>query len=175
MNFQLKLLIVATALLLSMACASPSTPPVASVTPQPTPQGLTPKQITNTDLTKLRWIEGSWRGSGGGVESFYERYKFENDSTLAVETFDDETLSKVNDVSRFELKNGNFGSSTGESGSVAIALDENSITFAPTGKARNAFRWQRENEDAWKAILTWTDKDGAPKERIYTMERWPKK
>ncbi len=157
-----------------MACVPASAPPVESVTPEPSPTVL-PKQITANDLLKLRWIEGSWRGTGGGVEPFFERYKFENDSTLAVETFDDGTLSKVNDVSRFELKNGNFGFSTGESGSVAIALDENSITFAPLGKSRNAFRWQRENEDAWTAILTWTDKDGAAKERIYKMARWPAK
>jgi hypothetical protein len=107
------------------------------------------------------------------VPPFFERYKFENDSTLVVEGLADETLSKVNDVSRFELKDGHFGSSSGDSGSVATALDDNSITFAPTGKAGNFFRFQRESDNSWKAVLNWTDKNGAPKERIYLMERWP--
>ena len=103
-------------------------------------------------------------------QPFYERYKFENDSTLVVEGLADETLSKVNDVSRFELKDGHFGSGTADSGSVATALDENSIQFAPLGKG-NFFRFQRESDNSWKAILNWTDKTGAAKERIYLMER----
>jgi hypothetical protein len=107
------------------------------------------------------------------VPPFYERYKFENDSSLVVEGLTDETLGKVSDVSRFELKYGHFGSNAEDSGSVATALDDNSITFAPLGKSRNSFRFQRESDNAWKAILNWTDKSGAAKERIYIMERWP--
>jgi hypothetical protein len=145
--------------------------PAATPTTSPSP---VPKLITPADLTKLRWIEGSWRGTGGGVPPFFERYKFENDSTLVVEGLADETLSKVNDTSRFELKDGHFGATDGNSGSVATALDDNSITFAPVGKG-NLFRFQRESENSWKAILNWTDKSGAPKERIYLMERWPAK
>ena len=144
-----------------------------SVTPTTLPSPI-PKQITPADLAKLRWIEGAWRGTGGGVPPFFERYKFENDSTLLTETMADESLSKVSDASRFELKDGHFGNSTGDSGSVATALDDNSITFAPIGKG-NYFRFQRESENSWKAILNWTDKSGTPKERIYLMERWPAK
>ena len=136
--------------------------------PSPSPS---PKLITTADLMKLRWIEGSWRGTGDQQPPFYERYKFENDSTLMVETLADETMSKVNEVDRFELKDGHFGKTASDSGSVAIALDENSITFAPLGKARNFFRFQRESANSWRAILTWTDKDGAAKERVYHMER----
>lgn len=145
--------------------------PAATPTPLPSP---IPKQITPADLAKLRWIEGSWRGTGGDVPPFYERYKFENDSTLVVESLADETLSKVDDVSRFELKDGHFGSSNGESSSVATALDDHSISFAPVGKG-NYFRFQRESDNSWKAILNWTDKTGAAKERVYLMERWPAK
>lgn len=132
-----------------------------------------PKEIAAADLAKLRWIEGTWRGTGGGVPTFYERYKFENDTTLTVESFEDETLNKVSDVSRFELKDGHFAYKTDAAGSVAIALDDSSITFAPLGKG-NFFRWQRESQDAWKAVLNWTDKSAA-KERVYQMERWPAK
>lgn len=145
--------------------------PAATPTPRPSP---IPKQITPADLAKLRWIEGSWRGTGGDVPPFYERYKFENDSTLVVESLADETLSKVNEVSRFELKDGHFGSSDGDSSSVATALDDRSISFAPVGKG-NYFRFQRESDSSWKAVLNWTDKTGAAKERIYVMERWPAK
>src|ERR1044071_4704892 len=115
-------------------CSSVKSQQDVHETASPSP---TPIQITAVDLAKLRWIEGSWRGTGGGVPTFYERYKFENDSTLVVEGLADETLKTVNDVSRFELKDGHFGYSSGDAGSVAIALDDNAITFAPLGKSKN--------------------------------------
>ena len=176
MSFCVRLLLVPIAFIIfATACGQTPNPPVAANTPQSSPSAPVPKKITAADLSKLRWIEGSWKGTGRGVEPFFERYKFENDSTLAVETPTDDTFTKVSDVSRFELKDGNFGYNSGESGSVAIALDENLITFAPLGKARNSFTWQRESNDSWKAILNWTDKDGKPKERIYNMTRLPEK
>lgn len=172
-KYQLLLVLPLALLTISAACArveSNNAAPSATTQTKPSP---TPLQMTMADLTKLRWIEGSWRGTGGGVPTFYERYKFENDSTLLVETLSDETFSKVSDEGRFELNDGHFRKSEGESGSVATAFDGNSITFSPTGKARNAFRFQRESDNSWKAVLNWTDKDGAAKERVYLMERMP--
>jgi len=154
------------------ACAKTESQPAAqSPSPAAASPSPVPKQITPGDLAKLRWIEGTWRGTGGDVPPFFERYKFENETTLLVETLADETLSKVSDQSRFELKDGHFGYSAEGSGSVATALDDTSITFEPTGKSRNSFRWQRESANSWKAVLKWTDKNGAAKERIYSMER----
>ena len=165
-------LVILIALISFTGCSKTESQPAAqsSTAPAAAPSPV-PKQITPADLTKLRWIEGAWRGTGGDVPPFFERYKFENDSTLLVETLADETLNKVTDQSRFELKDGHFGYSTDGSGSVATALDDASITFEPLGKSRNSFRWQRESANSWKAILKWTDKNGAPKERVYMMER----
>lgn len=178
MNLQFRNLLLPTVLisglllLMFAGCAQPApvdrTQEVSTSSPSPSP-----KLITAADLAKLRWIEGSWRGTGVEQAPFYERYKFENDSTLVVETLADETLSKVTEVDRFELKDGHFGKSANDSGSVATALDDNSITFAPLGKSRNSFRFQRESPNSWKAILNWTDQTGAAKERIYIMERLP--
>ena len=131
-------------------------------------------QITAADLQKLRWIEGSWRGTGVNQPPFYESYRFESDTVLAVEGFDDEKLTKSNGIGRFELKGGEFGGG-GEGRYVAVALDDNSITFAPVLKARNSFTWKRESKDAWTAILKWpANKDKPAGERIYNLERWPK-
>jgi hypothetical protein len=148
------------------ACSSVQTNQSQSQKPQP-------KTISASDLNKLRWIEGSWRGTGDIDKPFYERYKFENDTTLVVESFPDERFETANDIGRFELKDGHFGSSSNGAGSVASSLDDNSITFEPTGKARNSYRWQRESADSWKAVLNWKEADGTPKERVYKMERWP--
>lgn len=133
------------------------------------------KNITPADLAKLRWIEGSWRGTGDIDKPFYERYKFENETTLAVESFDDDKFAKATDVSRFVLKDGEFGSTDAEGRrSAASAIDANSVTFEPVAKSRNTFRFERESENAWKAVLTWPATDKAPAgQRIYKMERWP--
>ena len=79
-------------------------------------------------------------------------------------------MTKVSDVSRFELKDGHFGHNADGSGSVATAFDNNSISFSPLGKG-NSFRWQRESDHSWKAVLNWTDKNGAAKEIVYVLER----
>ena len=138
------------------------------------PQTATPKPktLTTTDLQKLRWIEGSWRGSGVDQPFFFERYRFESDTTLAVDGLKDD---KVTDTTLFVLKDGEFGGGSEGSRWVATAIDDNSITFDPVTKASNSFRWQRETKDSWKAVLSWPAKKDKPAtERVYNMERWPK-
>jgi hypothetical protein len=136
---------------------------------QPKP---TPAKLTAADLEKLRWIEGTWRGTGGGVEPFFERYRFENATTLAVDGFENEKLEKVTDTTRYELKDGEFGGGSEGSRYVAIAIDDNSITFAPAVKARNSFIWRRDSKDSWTAILSWPASGNKPAgERTYKLER----
>jgi hypothetical protein len=155
-----------------LANPSPANTSSPAQNAKPTPQA---KHITVEDLKKLRWIEGTWKGTGGGVGPFYERYRFETPATLLVEGLADEKVDKVTETSRFELKEGEFGSNSDQgSRSVATALDDNSITFDPVTKARNTFRFQKESPDSWKAILTWPANEKGPAgERIYNMERWP--
>jgi hypothetical protein len=131
-----------------------------------------PKQLTATDLQKLRWIEGSWRGSGDNQPFFYERYRFENETTLAVDTLENE---KVTETTLFVLKDGEFGGGSEGSRYVATSLDDNSITFEPAVKATNSFRWQRETKDTWKAFIILPAKADKPaRETVHNMERWPK-
>jgi hypothetical protein len=133
-----------------------------------------PKRITTSDLKSLRWIEGIWRGTGDVEKPFFERYHFENDSTLVVESFSDETLSKVDEVTRFELRDGQFGNGGEGARWAAARIDDNSITFEPVARARNTFRWERQSENMWKAVLIWPASGNAPaKQRVYQMERLP--
>jgi hypothetical protein len=138
-------------------------------------QAPKPKTLTAEDLRKLRWIEGSWRGSGTDQAPFFERYRFENDTTLAVDHFDNETLSNVSSTERYELKDGEFRGGSGNVQFTATSIDDNSITFSPSGGARNSFTWKRESKDSWTAILSWPASGDKPAgERTYQMERWPK-
>ncbi len=89
----------------------------------------TPANITANHLKKLLWLEGTWRGTGDVETPFYERYRFENDKTLIVEGLADESLSKVTDTTRFDLKNGQFGNG-GDTRWVATEVADNYITFS---------------------------------------------
>ena len=60
--------------------------------------------VTATDFQAIGWIEGTWRGTGGGVEPFIERYRLVDDSTLLRETFTDSSLSAINDSARIVLR-----------------------------------------------------------------------
>jgi hypothetical protein len=163
-----KLLVSLLALTGLVACsqsASQSNNQTTGAAPTPT---VTAKTITTADLQKLKWIEGSWRGTGETQPPFFERYRFENESTLVMEELADESLTQVNRTTRYELKNGQFGNDR----YVATALDDTSITFWPLSPGRNSFRWQSESKDAWKAILTLPATATAPaKETIYKLER----
>jgi len=136
------------------------------------------RKFTKEDLAKLRWIEGTWRGSGAEQPAFFERYRFEDENTLAVDSFPDEKLDKVDDTTRFVLKDGEFANGGGSDGArwSASVIDDQGITFEPLAKAKNTFRWERESPNTWKAILKWPAGDGKPeRERIYKMERIPGK
>jgi hypothetical protein len=99
---------------------------------------------------------------------FFERYRFENESTLVVDTFPNEKLDKVEDTSRFELKNGRFANPS----YVASLIDDNAINFEPVANAKNSFRWERVSANAWKATLKWPAEGNKPaRERVYNMER----
>jgi hypothetical protein len=165
------------ALLLFIIVGCARTEPVSG-NRQESSQTPAQKSISTSDLKSLRWIEGTWRGTGDVEKPFFERYHFENDSTLVVESFADETLNKVDDVTRFELKDGQFGNGGEGARWTATKVDNNSITFEPVFRARNTFRWEKESSDVWKAVLAWPATESSPaKQRIYRMERWaaPKK
>ena len=130
------------------------------------------RKFTPADLQKLRWIEGTWRGTGDVDKPFFERYRFEGDSVLLVDGFEDETLAKVTDTTRFELKDGEFGGGSEGDRWVAKSIDDRAIEFAPAVHVRNSFRWERESNDVWKAIIMFpATKDKPARQRVYKMER----
>lgn len=162
------LILLSLVVLAGAAACSNSASDSTNGTTNPAASSVTPQTITPADLAKLKWIEGSWRGTGDIDHPFYERYHFENDTTLVMEELADESLSKVTRTTRYELKDGRFGTDR----AVATALDDKSITFSPLIKDRNSFRWQSESKDVWKAILTLPASGTRPaKETIYILER----
>ena len=130
------------------------------------------RKFTSADIQKLRWIEGTWRGTGDVGKPFFERYRFEGNSVLAVDGFEDETLKKVTDTTRFELKDGEFGGGNEGSRWVARSIDDRSIEFGPAVNVKNSFRWERESKDVWKATIMLPANETKPaRQMVYKMER----
>src|SRR5262245_23330336 len=59
-----------------------------------TPAASTPAPMTVSvaQFQQMRWLEGSWRGSGGGIDAFFEGYRFVDDSTIRSFEYPDSTL-----------------------------------------------------------------------------------
>lgn len=169
----------ALAFALAAACDPPARTPAPSA-PPPAPASASPPASTRQapaaisarDLRGLRWIEGSWRGAGGGQAPFYERYRFADDSTLVVDSFADSTLSAATESTRFELRGGRLGNASTTVRWAASRLDARSVTFVPEVGARNSFIWRYESPDRWTALLSWPASDTRPaREAVYHMER----
>ena len=179
------LIIIASFALVFSACSSsanqntasePAANTSAEANPGPTPSN----KITDADVAKLKWLEGSWRGMDGD-KPFYERFRFEG-STMIVETLEDGDLSKVTEAGRFELKDGEFGQTIGDSRSAASEITDDSIQFVPSkipgspeDKAPKgpSYRFKREADGTWSATLqTQASRGQAASEKTYKMEPW---
>ena len=134
---------------------------------QPTPSN----KFTAADIAKLKWIEGTWRGMDGD-KPFYERYKIEG-TTLVVEGLKADG-SPDGEPGRFELKNGEFGQGEGDKRSAASEITADYVQFVPpVGGKMNRFRFERQSNGTWRAVLEWPAKADKPaRQKIYIMEPW---
>jgi hypothetical protein len=164
------LIVIVTAIF--MACG---TKPVGDQA-RPQAKATASNKLTSADIAKLKWLEGTWRGMDG-EKPFFERYRFENGTAMVVETLEDETLSKVTETSRFELKDGEFGHTEGKQRSAASYITDTAVQFVPVEGGGNRFRFERNDDGTgWRAVLDLLPSaaDPAPT-KIYNMEPWPKK
>ena len=146
-------------------------PQVAQSTAHSTAQSTPSKKFTAADVAKLKWIEGTWRGMDGD-KPFYERYKIE-ETAMVVESLKADG-SVDGEPERFELKDGEFGKDEGDQRSVASEITSDYVQFVPAvGGKTNSFRFERQPNNTWRAVLDWPAKGDKPaRQRIYIMEPW---
>jgi hypothetical protein len=127
--------------------------------------------FTRADVAKLKWIEGSWRGMDGD-KPFFEGYRLE-DTSLVVQSLKEDG-SADGAPERFELKDGRFGKCDGDTCSGATEITDTYVQFVPTvaGKGNN-FRFERQADGTWTALLEWPANGDKPARRkVYKMEHW---
>jgi hypothetical protein len=155
------------------ACSKDVPRPDTTSTLPPVATAIAPSgQYTLDDFRRLRWLEGRWRGFMPDGSSFYEQYRFLNDSTIEMRNFSDSTFTRATDSSRVTLRNRLVANQGGSARYEATRLDSTGVDFAPHEGARNHFTWARESETRWNATLRWTNQQGQPQTVIYALHRF---
>lgn len=117
----------------------------AQAAPMPTAE-LVP--VTAAQFQGLRWLEGVWRGSGGDYPSFFEDFRWTDDSTVDRHTYADSTLARVTETSQLLLRGGRLHQArNGTLRGGAVLLRGDSLRFA------SGVLWIRRSNDHWTAIL----------------------
>jgi len=124
-------------------------------------------RYSREDFAILRWIEGDWRGELPKGGYFYERYRFVDDSTIAMRGFEDSTFKTPNDSATIVFRDSVVTDRGPKAEWSATRLDAKGIDFAPTKGATNRFSWNRESADKWTAAIL--PAQGNP--TVYRMER----
>ncbi len=137
---------------------------------QTTKPAAGPGKFSEADIAKLKWIEGTWRGTGEKQPPFFERYSFEG-PTMIVETLADETGQTVKETSRFELREGRFGHTEGNSESAASTITDTAVQFVPVRGIRYSYRFEKQTDGTWRAVIeTPANGDKPASTVIYRME-----
>ena len=126
---------------------------VAPVLAQSSQRGQPATPFAVSDFAKLKWLEGTWRGSASGQEPFFERYHFVNDSTIEISYYRDSTLTRESGTGRVYLTVGRIYHTTGPGRWGATRVDTSGIYFIPQVNARNTFAWAYQSADTWTATL----------------------
>jgi hypothetical protein len=146
-----------------------SPPPIRN---QAGKNALLEKKFLQSDFGKLRWLEGTWRGTDGKNLIFYERYQFIDETTIEFKSFgQDQTLTKIKRRGTIAYKDGAILSLEDSTGSTVIAIDDKSVHFESQGDPRNSYSFEKESRDIWLARLKYTDSQGTPAETVFRMER----
>lgn len=111
-------------------------------------QAAEPVPVSPSTFHSLRWLEGVWRGSGGGFEAFYEDFRWADDSTVLRHSYSDSTLATVTETSEIRLRDGHaFQWRNGERRAAVVLARNDSLRFS------SGVLWIRRSDDHWTAIL----------------------
>ena len=131
-------------------------------------QAAAPAKVTLADFAGLRFIEGTWKGSGYAPGPFYETYKFVNDSTIQMFSWTDSTFTKKSDSTTYMFRNGEIRSRNGEA--AVVRIDSAGYHFRRVAGQSPGWVFRRISADRWTATLN----NGRT---VYTLDRlgaWPR-
>jgi hypothetical protein len=163
---------VIAALLVATSVAGAQQTNGTSLTPPPKAVAGTAVAVTKAQLTSLRWIEGTWLGTGGGVPAFAEAYKFVNDTTVDISFFSDSTAVKVLGTGKMVLSSGQLFYAGNGTEYIATKISPSSVTFVPKGtNGKNQLEWTMVSPTVWNASLKGGTGEVTPQVVTYKMSK----
>jgi hypothetical protein len=124
--------------------------------------------VTREAFTTLSWLEGRWKGSGGGYDAFFEEYRILDGTTIQQRTFPDSTFATPDGVSTIEWSaDGAFKRRGGTTEAVVAWISGDTVRFEPRSPGRQGFTWLRVSGDEWRAVL-----EGRNGTVVYTLVRF---
>ncbi len=159
---------IATLISLAAVLACSGKEPRAAAPPAPPP---TSASVTLPQFQNLRWLQGTWRGSGEATTPFYESYLFLDDSTIRSFAYADSTLALANDSGMIRWSGGEVRSASGAMEWLVSEFDSTHVRFEPLRNAVNSFTWTPSSLTEWRATLQFRDANGVERSRVYQMQR----
>ncbi len=152
------------ALALLAACSTPA--------PRSAPEQSRSSAAAPLTLADVRWVLGTWRGTGGGGNPFFEEYRVRDDSTFSITYFTDSTRTATQRVTgTVEERAGRIYHTYGRSRWVVAEGTPTSLLFHPVEQADNRFRWSYVSPTQWTATLMNPDSTGREVTHTYTLDR----
>jgi hypothetical protein len=127
---------------------------ITTLTLQAQGQAAPHAPVPLSDFRQLSWVIGRWHGTGRWSPSFYEQYRFRDDSTIAMTAYTDSTFqSETADSSVIEWRNGQVRSRTPRATYEVIELASSRIRFRRVGASDGGHRFTRVSADEWTATI----------------------
>ncbi len=144
--------------------------PAASAAAQRSQRGQPTTPFGPSDFSKLRWMEGTWKATAPGEKTYYERYRFANDSTIEITYYSDSTFSQETGTGRVYLSVGRVYHTFGPGRWGATSVDSSGVYFVPQVNAQNSFAWSVHGPNSWTATMR-SGSSGRERVTVYTLDR----
>lgn len=144
--------------------------PVSSAAAQASQKGQPKTPFGPKDFGKLRWMEGTWKATSPTEKTYYERYRFTNDSTIDITFYSDSTFSKETGTGKVYLSVGRVYYSFGPGRWGATTVDSSGMYLVPQVNAQNSYAWAFESPNLWTQTLR-TGFSGRERVIVYTLGR----
>ncbi len=153
----------------AVAAVALAAAPVA-VHAQSSQRGQPRTPFGTADFAKLRWLEGSWRGTAADEAPIYARYHFVNDSTLEITYFRDSTFAQPSGTGKVYLTVGRIFHTFGPGRWGASNVDSVGVYFVPQLNTHSSLSWGYLSHDAW-TLTQRSGTSGHERVTVYQMRR----
>lgn len=152
------------------AAMSAAAIPASSAAAQTSQRGQPKTPFGPKDFDKLRWMEGTWKATSPGEKTYYERFRFANDSTIDITYYADPSLATETGNGRVYLSVGRVYHTFGPGRWGATSVDSSGIYFVPQVNAQNSYSWSFQSPNSWTQTMR-SGFSGRERVTIYTLDR----